>query len=47
MTSGSELPQDLRRMLADVCVEHNVRIDSDDPAVAIVSLKSSCARSGS
>ena len=25
-------------MLADVCVEHNVRIDSDDPAVAIVSL---------
>lgn len=25
-------------MLADVCAEHNVRIDSDDPAVAIVTL---------
>jgi hypothetical protein len=38
MTNGSEIPQDLRRMLADVCVEYNVRIDSDDPAVAIVTL---------
>jgi hypothetical protein len=38
MASGSEIPQDLRQMLAAVCAQHNVRIDSDDPAVAIVTL---------
>ncbi|MEO8663385.1 MAG: hypothetical protein ABI693_33320 [Bryobacteraceae bacterium] len=38
MAARNDQPADLKRMLAQVCVEHSVRIDTDDPAVAVVEL---------
>lgn len=38
MQGARKIPEDLRQMLAEVCAEYQVRIDADDPAVAIIML---------
>lgn len=38
MESARKVPEEIRQILAEVCSEYRVRIDPDDPAVAIVML---------
>jgi hypothetical protein len=38
MQGARRIPDDVRQMLGDVCAEYQVRIDPDDPAVAIIML---------
>lgn len=38
MGSARQVPDEIRQILAEVCAEYRVRIDPDDPAVAIVML---------
>lgn len=38
MESARKVPDDIRNILAEVCAEYRVRIDPDDPAVAVVML---------
>ncbi len=36
--AGSTTPMDLRRLAAEVCAQHGIRIDPDDPIMAVVTL---------
>jgi hypothetical protein len=38
MESARKVPEEIRQILAEVCAEYRVRIDADDPAVAVVML---------
>lgn len=38
MESARKVPDEIRQILAEVCAEYRVRIDPDDPAVAVVML---------
>jgi hypothetical protein len=38
MESARKVPDEVRQILVEVCAEYRVRIDPDDPAVAVVML---------
>jgi hypothetical protein len=38
MQSARKVPDEICQILAEVCAEYRVRIDPDDPAVAVVML---------
>lgn len=38
MEGARKVPEEVRQILAEVCAEYRVRIDPDDPAVAVIML---------